>query len=127
MGVIRKTKSVIALQNEFSNSSSAAISVVTLIKNLGSKFNKTTIYRVLDKLEADGILHSFLGKNGLKWYAKCNGCSANKHQDLHPHFQCIDCGKVDCLDVSVVLPEIPNREIVISQLLIQGKCHECLI
>jgi Fur family ferric uptake transcriptional regulator len=125
MGILRKTKSVEALLNEFDHNSSGAISAVSLIKTLGSKYNKTTIYRVLDKLEEDGVLHSFLGKNGIKWYAKCNGCSANKHQDLHPHFQCMDCGKVDCLDYSVSLPEIPNREIVISQLLIQGKCQEC--
>ncbi len=92
MGVIRKTKSVEVLINEF-NKSSVAISVKKLIENFSSDFNKTTIYRVLDKLEDDGVLHSFLGKNGLKWYAKCNDCSANKHSDLHPHFQCLNCGK----------------------------------
>jgi len=128
MGIIRKTKSVAAILNEFNTSFSDAISVVSLIKSLDTKFNKTTIYRVLDKLEEDGILHSFLGKNGLKWYAKCNnGCSADKHRDLHPHFQCSDCGKVDCLDVLITLPEIPNRKIEVSQLLIQGKCQECSV
>ncbi len=128
MGIIRKTKSVAALLNEFDNNSSlGAISVITLIERLGSKFNKTTIYRVLDKLEEDGVLHSFLGKNGLKWYAKCNGCSADKHNDVHPHFQCLDCGKMDCLSFSVGLPKIPNRKIEVSQLLIQGKCEECFV
>jgi Fur family ferric uptake transcriptional regulator len=117
--------SFITLLNEFNNSSSA-ISAITLIERLGSKFNKTTIYRVLDKLEEDGVLHSFLGKNGLKWYAKCNDCSANKHSDVHPHFQCSDCGKVDCLTAfNVTIPKLPNREIEVSQLLIQGKCEEC--
>jgi len=124
MGVIRRTKSVEALLNEF-NKSSSAISAKKLIESLGSDFNKTTIYRVLDKLEDDGVLHSFLGRNGLKWYAKCNDCSSNNHSDLHPHFQCLDCGKVDCLAVSVILPKIPNRKIEVSQLLIQGKCETC--
>ena len=59
MGIIRKTKSVEALLNEF-NKSSSAISAKKLIQSLDSKFNKTTIYRVLDKLEDDGVLHSFL-------------------------------------------------------------------
>jgi Fur family ferric uptake transcriptional regulator len=128
MGVIRKTKSVAALLNEFDNNSSlGAISVITLIERLGSRFNKTTIYRVLDKLEEDGVLHSFLGKNGLKWYAKCNGCSADKHNDVHPHFQCLECGKMDCLSFRVALPKIPNRKIEVSQLLIQGKCEECFV
>lgn len=126
MGIIRKTKAVEVLLNEF-NTSEEAISAKKLIKKLDTTFNKTTIYRVLDKLEDDGVLHSFLGKDGLKWYAKCNGCSAAAHKDLHPHFQCLSCGKVDCLSVSVTLPEIPNRKIEISQLLIQGTCEACYV
>ena len=125
MVIIRKTKSVEVLLNEFNNNSSA-ISVTKLVTKLNSRFNKTTIYRVLDKLEDDGVLHSFLGKNGLKWYAKCNGCSADKHKDLHPHFQCLDCGKVDCLSFNIEIPKISNRKIEFSQFLIQGQCEECL-
>ena len=125
MGIIRKTKSVEVLLNEFNNNSSA-ISVTKLVTKLNSRFNKTTIYRVLDKLEDDGVLHSFLGKNGLKWYAKCNGCSADKHKDLHPHFQCLDCGKVDCLSFNIETPVIPNRKVNLAQFLIQGQCNECL-
>lgn len=124
MGVIRKTKAVEVLLKEF-NANSVAISVKTLIEEFGDSFNKTTIYRVLDKLEDDGVLHSFLGKEGIKWYAKCKGCSADKHFDVHPHFQCLDCGKVDCLAVNVTIPKIPNRKIEVTQLLLQGKCEAC--
>ncbi len=124
MGVIRKTKAVEVLLQEF-NSTTVAISAKKLIDQLGSTFNKTTIYRVLDKLEDDGILHSFLGKEGHKWYAKCNGCTSAEHKDVHPHFQCLSCGRVDCLSFSVSLPPIPNRKVEVSQLLIQGKCEEC--
>ena len=125
MGVIRKTKSVEAVLNEF-NKSSVAISAKNLIERLVSQFNKTTIYRILDKLEEDGVLHSFLGKNGLKWYAKCVNCSAEEHKDVHPHFQCLDCGKMDCLNVGVTIPKIPNRKVVVSQVLIQGVCEDCI-
>ncbi len=124
MGIIRKTKTVEILLNEF-NKNEVAISAKKLIDSLGNTINKTTIYRVLDKLEDDGVLHSFLGKDGLKWYAKCNGCSSSKHTDMHPHFQCLSCGKVDCISTNVVLPNIPNRQIEFSQLLIQGKCEVC--
>ena len=125
MGIIRKTKSVEALLKEFKKSS-VAISAKELIDRLDSEFNKTTIYRVLDKLEEDGVLHSFLGKDGLKWYAKCNDCSAEVHKDIHPHFQCLDCGKMDCLSIPVTIPNIPNRVVEVSQVLIQGRCGECL-
>ena len=124
MGVLRKTKSVKLLLAEFEKNSSA-ISVITLIERLGSEMNKTTIYRVLDKLEDDGFLHSFLGKNGHKWYAKCNGCSSSIHRDIHPHFQCLVCGKVDCLPVEISIPNIPNYKVDVSQVLLQGTCESC--
>ena len=68
MGIHRKTSSLNTLLKEFNNDISA-ITVVDLVSRLGDKMNKTTIYRILNKLEEDSILHSFFGKNGLKWYA----------------------------------------------------------
>ena len=124
MGIIRKTKSVVALLSEFEKDSNA-ISVIELIKRLNTSLNKTTIYRVLDKLEDDGVLHSFLGKNGIKWYAKCSGCSKSRDVDVHPHFQCLDCGRVDCLDINITIPELPMRDVIASQVLIQGRCDVC--
>lgn len=124
MGIVRKTKSLELVLNEF-QSLTAAISVIDLIKKLNSKLNKTTIYRILEKLEDDGIVHSFLGKNGIKWYAKCRNCSKSNHSDVHPHFECIDCGKIDCLTEEIKIPSIPNREVRSSQILFQGICESC--
>ena len=124
MGIVRNTKSVKILLDEFNNGD--AISVIELIRRLNTKLNKTTIYRVLDKLEDDGILHSFLGNKGIKSYAKCNGCSVSAHNDVHPHFQCLNCGRMDCLPESIVMPKISNREIMRSHVLIQGTCELCL-
>lgn len=126
MGIIRKTQSVAALLNEFKGDS-IALSAIELIKRLDSKINKTTVYRVLDKLEDDGVLHSFLDKKGIKWYAKCDACSCDSHFDAHPHFQCLSCGKVDCVTIDVKIPKIPNREVIVSQILIQGTCENCLV
>ncbi|WP_452597962.1 Fur family transcriptional regulator [Pontimicrobium sp. MEBiC01747] len=126
MGILRKTKSVKILLDEFEKNSSA-ISVIALVEQLSSQMNKTTIYRILDKLEDDKILHSFLGKNGNKWYAKCSDCSVSGHKDHHPHFQCSNCGKVDCLPVNITIPKIDKRKIEVSQILIQGKCEECFV
>ena len=126
MGIVRKTQSVEALLNEFHNSPEA-ISAIDLIKRFDSKINKTTVYRILDRLEDDGVLHSFLDSSGIKLYAKCNGCSSQGHLDIHPHFQCTSCGKVDCISVEVTIPQIPNREIISSQILIQGVCDKCIV
>lgn len=125
MGVIRKTQSVSLLLNEFEKNSKA-ISAIELVKRLADKINKTTVYRLLDKLEDDGLLHYFLDFNGVKWFAKCKICSKSKHHDVHPHFQCTDCGIIDCLQVKMTIPKIPNRKVVNSQILLLGQCEQCL-
>tara|TARA_B100001142_G_scaffold121754_1_gene123694 strand:- start:1279 stop:1659 length:381 start_codon:yes stop_codon:yes gene_type:complete len=125
MGIKRKTQAVSLILDEFSKGSNA-ISAIELIKRLNKKINKTTVYRLLDKLQDDGLLHCFLDFNGVKWFAKCKCCSKTKHQDLHPHFQCTDCGSVDCLEINITIPEIPNRKIINSHLLVLGKCDLCI-
>ncbi|MCH2200068.1 MAG: transcriptional repressor [Flavobacteriales bacterium] len=125
MGIVRRTKSLDLLMSQFADSHDA-ISAVALIESLKKDVNKTTVYRLLDRLEDDGVLHSFMSSDGIKWYAKCKGCSSSGHADVHPHFQCTDCGKVDCLDLEVTIPSIPGRKINSSQILIQGTCDNCL-
>lgn len=126
MGIIRKTASVEKLLAEFEDGSSA-ISAIELIKRLRDKMNKTTVYRVLDKLEDDAVLHSFLDKDGITWYAKCTACQHDNHRDAHPHFQCLQCGQVDCVSVDVRIPSIPKRKVVAAQVLLQGTCEKCLV
>ena len=124
MKIVRKTKSVETIVKLFQNGRNA-YSVVDLIDRFKNGMNKTTIYRILDKLEQDGIVHSFLGINGLKWYAKCHDCSHHHHIDTHPHFQCQDCGQLDCLDTDITIPAIPNRKINFAQVLLVGQCEQC--
>lgn len=124
MGIKRRTKSVELLMGMF-NENTNAISVIELIKRVQPVLNKTTVYRVLENLEDDGVLHSFLNSNGIKCYAICNACNHSKHEDEHPHFHCIDCGKIDCLSFDIKIPKIQNREIINSQILIQGRCESC--
>lgn len=58
MGIIRKTKSLESILNEFSKTA-GALSAKKLIEQLGHKFNKTTIYRILDKLEEDKCFYFY--------------------------------------------------------------------
>ena len=126
MGVSRRTKSVEELLHVF-KSTDNALSVVELVKQLADKMNKTTVYRILDRLENGGQLHSFVGKDGLKWYAQCKDCSSSHHTDLHPHFQCSDCGKSECLDIDLAVPSISNRQIERADFLLIGKCEDCIV
>ena len=125
MGIIRKTKSVETILQLFEQSSNA-ISVVDLVEQFKGKANKSTIYRILERLESEGLVHSFRGQDGLTWYAKCHDCSTDHHIDLHPHFQCNNCGKVECLSVSVQVPVVPNKSIDKAQILLLGQCEHCI-
>ncbi|WP_040282239.1 Fur family transcriptional regulator [Psychroserpens damuponensis] len=124
MGIKRKTKSVTTVLNIFeaSHDAKSVVSLITLVKN---EMNKTTVYRILDRLEQDGLIHSFNGKDGLKWYAKCNGCTSHKHFDTHPHFQCTKCDKVECLTVDISIPNIKNHNIETADILLMGQCEAC--
>ena len=124
MGITRQTKQVRALINVFEQEQKA-ISVVNLVKALATEMNKTTVYRILDKLMDDGIVHSFLGKGGLKWYAKCQNCSYDTHNDIHPHFQCKTCGTVECLPVKFAIPDIEGYRVEGVSLLMVGECAKC--
>lgn len=124
MGVTRQTKQVRKLIDIF-NKEERAISVVDLVKRLSSEMNKTTVYRILNKLMDDGIVHSFIGEGGLKWYAKCQDCSCETHNDVHPHFQCKTCGEVKCLPVTLSLPPVNGYKVESVNLLMVGECSNC--
>lgn len=124
MAIQRRTKSVKAIQEFFENRSTAT-SVVDLVDHFKEEMNKSTVYRILEKFEEDGLIHSFRGKDGLTWYAKCADCSAESHDDSHPHFQCQECGKVECLPVRVPLPSVDNHNIKSAEILLLGQCEAC--
>tara|TARA_B110001469_G_scaffold56708_1_gene54542 strand:+ start:4161 stop:4541 length:381 start_codon:yes stop_codon:yes gene_type:complete len=126
MGIVRKTKGVNLVLQIFEEKNEAK-SVVRLIELLKDKMNKTTVYRILDRLEQDGTIHSFNGKDSLKWYAKCVGCSANHHSDKHPHFQCTKCDKVECLSLDIKIPVIKNHKVDSTDILLVDQCEVCCL
>ncbi|MEM1218367.1 MAG: transcriptional repressor [Bacteroidota bacterium] len=124
MGIKRQTKSVSTMLRLFQEEPNA-LSVVELVERFKDKMNKSTVYRILERLENEGIIHSFRGNDGLTWYAKCADCSSGHHHDRHPHFQCRECGKVECLPVSIAIPSIEKHTIESAQILLTGQCAEC--
>jgi Fur family ferric uptake transcriptional regulator len=80
MSIVRKTKSVNIILSKF-DKGHEALSVVDLVEELKEDMNKTTVYRILERLESEGTIHSFTGTNGLKWYAKCYQCTSHHHNE----------------------------------------------
>ena len=125
MSISRNTKTVKLLLKLFDKENNA-LSVVDLVSILSNQMNKTTVYRILHRLEGAGILHSFVDKDGLKRYAKgSQRTSSLDNQINHPHFSCEDCGISTCLPLKISTPSIPNYIIKSSEQLYLGQCKDC--
>ncbi|MEL6675555.1 MAG: transcriptional repressor [Bacteroidota bacterium] len=126
MSTTRKTRAVKLILNKFTECQEA-VSVVALAEELHEEMNRTTVYRILERLEVDGTLHSFTGSDGRRWYAKGRQEFSGDHLKAHPHFQCKTCGKVECLSFDFVIPSLPHHRIDTAELFLVGKCQACLL
>jgi Fur family transcriptional regulator, ferric uptake regulator len=104
-----------------------ALSHGNVEKDLGSLYDRVTIYRTLKTFVEKGILHKVLDEDGLR-YALCKeACASHDHHHDHVHFKCTACGKTTCLDAihvpAVQLPTGFKRHEI--SLLIQGICDKC--
>ena len=123
MNIKRKTKSVELLLNTFKDLS--AISIIDLVEKFKNDMDKTTVYRILDRLEKSNILHSFIDNEGLKRYAK-NKVGKSQSANQHPHFLCEECGVSSCISIEMKVPALPNYKIKDSEHLLIGQCKKCL-
>lgn len=63
--------------------------------------DRITIYRTLKTFEKKGILHLVDDGSGVQRYASCaDHCTAEFHQDVHPHFHCVVCENTTCLETT---------------------------
>ena len=126
MSIIRKTKTVKLLLAEF-NKSDDAISAIELVEKFNKQMDKTTVYRILERLEDSSVLHSFVDKDGLKRYAKGNkNTHSSDNSEIHPHFLCEDCGVSSCLPITISIPPVPDYTIKSAEHLLIGQCKDCL-
>jgi len=121
MAIKRQTKSVKRLMDAFEETKTA-ISVSSLLKRFQDEMNKTTVYRILDRLEGSGVLHSFIGKDGQRWYST----TAIDKTTYHPHFQCDACGKSECITLDIAIPALTDHKVDSANLLLIGQCKDCL-
>jgi Fur family ferric uptake transcriptional regulator len=102
--------------------------VATALAHLG--FNSTTVYRNLLELAEVGLLSRVeLGDHVWRFELASPGGSS-----FHPHFLCLDCGAVACLDAAsldaaagVRLGRLAkdNRVGQVTEVLLKGHCNQC--
>lgn len=86
----------------------SAVSQPELEKKLGKEIDRVTLYRILNTYEDKGILHRIMDMNGTANYAICSGsCSEHHHHDEHVHFNCTNCLKIYCLEVTIPRVKMP--------------------
>ena len=83
MGVLRKTKNLERVLAAFADEG-GALTAKAVLDLMPSGVNKTTVYRLLERLKDDGVLHSFTSGDGVVHYAKCHACPNSAHAILIP-------------------------------------------
>jgi Fur family ferric uptake transcriptional regulator len=125
MGVHRKTRNLELVLDAFRNTQEA-LSAHLLIERLPVDVNRSTVYRLLDRLEDDGVVHSFLASENIRFYALCKECNQSGHVHSHAHFQCTSCSQVVCLEQEVALPTLNQYRVDEAQVLLKGQCATCM-
>lgn len=106
-------------------SSNVALSHSEIEEQLNGVCNRVTIYRVLERLEEENLIHKFVNVDGNMNYAACNH-STDHHDDNHVHFSCIVCGEVTCLEHVVPHFKLPSGYVRIdSNVTVSGVCPKC--
>ena len=90
------------------------------------EIDKTTVFRNLTDLVARNVIRrSALGDN--VWRFEIIKESAHE-PDSHPHFICIDCGSVSCMeDVELKRTSTSKSPLFerITEIVLRGHCNEC--
>lgn len=109
--------------------SATALSQPELQQILAGKCDRVTIYRVLERLEQEGVIHRIMNKDGVMKYATCqSACTQGHHLDSHVHFSCQKCNEVVCLDQPVPSLSTPEGFIIHQvNVLIEGLCPKCRV
>ncbi|MCC9000806.1 MAG: transcriptional repressor [Candidatus Contendobacter sp.] len=93
------------------------------ISEIGEHFDRVTLYRVLEWLVVQGLAHKVAAEDR-SW--RFSAILDGNHE--HPHFHCLKCGEVLCLDTlrpAFVFGLPPGYTLQRAELTIHGACPAC--
>ncbi|MDR2423882.1 MAG: transcriptional repressor [Prevotellaceae bacterium] len=121
----RNTKAKHLITSVLENSNSA-LCHEDIEKQIPEKMDRVTIYRVLQGFCDSGKVHKIISEDGKTYYALCHNCTEEKHQDNHPHFHCIACDTITCIEEPVAPQTLPHGySAVVVASYISGYCQKC--
>ncbi|WP_309608944.1 Fur family transcriptional regulator [Flavobacterium sp.] len=126
MKTTRNTISKIAIL-ELITSSEVALSHIEIQNILNGLCDRVTIYRVLDRLVNEDLVHKIVTPEGTIKYASCNHKHENhSHSHQHIHFNCEKCLAVTCLENIEPVFKIPeNYKVKEMNFTLTGICPNC--
>ena len=101
-----------------------ALSENEIKQALPDLFDRVTFYRSLKTLEENNIIHRIILHDASVKYALNNDVLAKAD---HPHFHCVQCDEVICLDAPATpAPVLPKGfSFSSAQILFEGTCPTC--
>lgn len=117
---IAKTKVLHVLQE-----SDVALSHPEIEEALDIPVNRVTIYRILERLIDEGVIHKVVNTDGAMKFAMCHNCTVEHHHN-HIHFSCVECKEVTCLEGVVPSFKLPRQyEVTDVNFTLSGRCPNC--
>ncbi|MBN8857722.1 MAG: transcriptional repressor [Sphingobacteriales bacterium] len=105
--------------------SKTALSHAEIEQLLDGLCNRVTIYRVLERLAEDHLVHKIINVDGHLKFAACHNCK-DHHHDNHVHFSCVECGSVTCLEGVEPVFKIPRKyKVQEMSFMVSGLCPDC--
>lgn len=95
----------------------------------GTGVDVATVFRNLNGLAQVGLLRK-VELGGHVWRFETMLDQDHDHGSTRPHFLCVDCGAVTCLD-EVKLTSSSKRvtatvgEVTVTEILVRGQCNAC--
>ncbi|MDO5115454.1 MAG: Fur family transcriptional regulator [Synergistaceae bacterium] len=97
-----------------------------ILSRIDEHLDRVTLYRTLETLKKAGIVHQVQGIDGVWRFCAHDEDSSGCPGD-HPHFLCLDCGRMFCITDQrmprVTVPE--GIEVEGKQFVVYGRCAEC--
>lgn len=99
----------------------------SVIQERFKSIDRVTLYRTLESLKEQGVIHKAFQENNEVYYAICGkNCDKSQHDHDHIHFKCVKCENVTCEKPDKkVNVSIPEHEVFKMTIHIEGVCKHC--
>lgn len=99
----------------------------SLLQSSLKDFDRVTLYRTIQALTENGIIHVAMQDDQETFYALCSSrCNAHQHHHNHIHFKCTICSTVSCIHLNKAIEfQIPNYLIDTVSVEVTGTCELC--